>query len=44
MPLDYSKWDKLDDSDDELEAKPASPKKVDVGLEDNVRAPSLSFP
>ena len=38
MPLDYSKWDKLDDSDDEEEAKPASPKKVAAALEGNMRA------
>jgi hypothetical protein len=38
MPLDYSKWDKIDDSDDDEEAKPASPKKVAAAREGNMRA------
>jgi hypothetical protein len=38
MPLDYSKWDKLEDSDDDEEAKPASPTKVAAALEGNMRA------
>jgi len=44
MPLDYSKWDKLDDSDDEEEAKPASPKKVAAALEGNMRANPFPCP